>query len=80
MLGQAERRHQLEHRHLDVARRLAAALAVEEGRHDGVGEVDARDLVGGNAGGIERGAVAHAQKLDSDANPVVHALDVAVDH
>ena len=62
MLAQAEGCHQLEHRHLDVARRLAGTLAVEEGGQQGVGEVQARDLVGGDGRRIEGRAVAHLEE------------------
>ena len=74
VLGEAERGHQLEHRHLDIAWHLAGALAIEEGCHDRVGEVDARHLVGGDAGRIERRPVAHLEQAGEARRRLDHVV------
>ena len=62
MLAQAERRHQLEHGHLDVAWRLTGTLAMEKRGQHRVGQVQPRDLVRGDARRIDGRAVAHLEQ------------------
>ncbi len=74
VLGQAEGRHQLEHRHLDVARHLAGALAIEQRGQHGVGEMHAGDLVGGDAGRVERRAIAHLEQAGEARGRLDHVV------
>ena len=74
MLAQAEGRHQLEHRHFDVARRLAGTLSIEEPGQHGVGQMQARHFVGGDARRIERRAVTHLEQSGKARGRLDHVV------